>query len=53
MPKNYILESIAILLASGGTVAANNAQVLAQVQAAILKLPVEQVIEMAKALLTG
>ena len=48
-----ILRSIAALLASGTPIAIANAHQLAKVQAFIFKLPVDQIIEMAKALIAG
>lgn len=50
MSKN-ILNSIAALLVTGCPIAIANAHQLARVQAFIFKLPVEQVLEMAKALI--
>ena len=46
-----ILRSIALLLASGGSVATTQAMHLAEVQAFIAKLPVDQVLEMARTLM--
>ena len=45
------LKSIAALLATGCPIAAANAHHIAKVQAFVFNLPVEQVLEMAKAMI--